>query len=171
MRGEDVYSVLRGIGATHLHHANTITTSCTFLTCGGLLSRGLVEEGGLGQTPQPSDSKDKTYGIWHRVFVDHVDIHQRGKRRNIYGPALFRFDIDLLLNLPEGSDVLATKFNPLYWSDSDQDASRWFRSIDELAAKIKFGNFDKMLVIETASAMVDFPKVPVTIILDDPQRQ
>lgn len=43
----------------HLYHANTVMTACTFLENGGLLSRGYVEENGLRQTSQGSDSKDK----------------------------------------------------------------------------------------------------------------
>ena len=40
MNPREVYDVLIKIGARTLHHANTITTSCTFLESGALLSRG-----------------------------------------------------------------------------------------------------------------------------------
>ena len=78
MQAAEVYAVLRQIGVTQLHHANTVTTSCTFLEQGGLASRGFVEDRHLSQTAQPaSDEIDKRYGIWHDVFLDHVDIHYR----------------------------------------------------------------------------------------------
>lgn len=117
MKPSDVYEVLKGIGASRLHHANTVTTSCTFLEHGGLLSRGYVESHHLEQTYQPSDDIDQKYGIWDRVFVDHVDIRYRAGRvkgPNQYGPVLFELPLDILLNLPTASDVLVTKMNPIY---------------------------------------------------------
>ena len=174
MQGKDVYDVLKKIGATDLHHANSVTTSCTFLEQGGLLSRGFVEEKKLAQTKQGSDAIDKKYGIWHRVFVDHVDIHDRGGRKkgpNQYGPVLFIFDLDILLSLPKGSDVLATKINPVHWYDKQPDKDRYFLTPDELAQSIRFGDFDKMLVIKTPSDRVDFPNNTARILLDDPERK
>lgn len=64
MNPADVYHVLDGIGARVLHHANTASTSCTFLEHGALLSRGCVEGRGLSQTAQASDAIDKKFGIW-----------------------------------------------------------------------------------------------------------
>ena len=109
MQGKDVYNILKKIGAKQLHHANTVRTSCTFLEHGALLSRGFVEDKGLKQTSQYTDALDKKYKIWHRVFLDHVDIHARGGRRkgfNQYGPVLFVFDLGILIDLPNDTDVL-----------------------------------------------------------------
>ncbi len=173
MQGKEVFDILKKINATHLHHANSVTTCCTFLEQGSLLSRGFVEQNKLEQTPQESDSKDKKYGIWDRIFVDHVDIHFRGGRTkgpNQYGPVLFRFDLGVLLELPEGSDVLVTKINPYHWYDTQPDAERWFQSVQELGEKLHFGDFDKMLVIKTPSEKFAFPKKRAEIFLDDPQR-
>src|SRR5437879_6502931 len=103
MKGSDVYGVLKEVGATHLYHANSITTSCTFLEQGGLMSRGLVEGRGLEQTKQLSDRIDKKYGIWHSIFLDHIDIHHRANGLNLYGPVLFVLDLEILLGLPEGT--------------------------------------------------------------------
>jgi hypothetical protein len=174
MQGKEAFDILKKIGATHLHHANSVTTSCTFLEQDGLLSRGFVEQNKLAQTPQESDSKDKKYGIWDRIFVDHVDIHYRGGRTkgpNQYGPVLFRFDLSVLLELPAGSEVLVTKINPYHWYDKQPDAERWFQSVQELEEKLHFGDFDKMLVIKTPSDKLAFPKKRAEIFLDDPQRQ
>jgi len=174
MQGSDVYSVLQRIRATHLHHANSVTTSSTFLEHGGLVSRGFVEDHKLAQTPQSSDEIDKKYGIWHCIFVDHVDIHARAGRKkgpNQYGPVLFVLDLDVLLGLPKGSEVFVTKNNPIYWKDNQSDDERCFESVEELAANISFGDFGKMLVIQTPSGKLVFPNRRVRIILDDPQRQ
>lgn len=174
VHGNDVYGVLKQIGATHLHHANSVTTSCTFLDQGGLLSRGFVEDHGLKQTAQASDQIDKKCGIWHHIFLDHVDIHDRGGRKkgpNQYGPVLFLFDLDVLLELPADTEILATKRNPIHWYDGEPDSERWFQSVEELAKSIHFGDFDKMLVIQTPSGKLDFPDQQARIMLDDPQRQ
>lgn len=175
MEGPQVFLVLNGIRARNLHHANSVTTSSTFLEQGGLASRGFIQDHGLRQTPQPSsDAIDQKYDIWHRVFVDHVDIHARAGRvkgPNHYGPVLFVLDLDVLLNLPEGSEVLVTKKNPVHWQDGEPDGSRWFQSAEELAENIHFGDFDKMLVIQTPSGKLDFPNCSARIILDDPQRK
>ena len=173
MQPNEVHDVLTNIRATHLHHANTVTTSCSFLEQGGLLSRGFVEDRGLDQTPQPSDESDKKYDIWHRIFLDHVDIHDRGGRRkgpNKYGPVLFVHKLDVLLGLPEGSEVLVSKMNPWYWKDHHTDGDKVFGNADELAGSIRYGNFDKMLIIQTPTAKVDFPAGTVQILLDDPNR-
>jgi len=139
-----------------------------------LLSRGYVENHGLAQTDQPSDEIDKKYGIWDRVFVDHVDIHYRGGRAkgpNLYGPVLFVLGLDLLLKLPAGSDVLVTRMNPIRWNDSQSEGDRWFLTPEELAKDLKYGNFDKMLVIQTTDGKVDFPGKQAQIALDEPQRK
>lgn len=173
MKPEAVYQVLKEIGATHLHHANTVTTSCTFLENAALLSRGYVEKHGLTQTGQSSDEIDKKYGIWDRVFVDHVDIHYRGGRvkgPNQYGPVLFILGLDILETLPAGSDVLVTKMNPIHWRDGQTDGDRCYLTPEELAKNIIYGNFDKMLVIRTKEGKVDIPGKQAQIALDEPKR-
>jgi hypothetical protein len=174
MKGPEVYGVLKKIGAEHLHHANSVITSCTFLEQGGLLSRKFVEDHGLTQTAQPSsDEIDKKFGIWDRIFVDHIDIHARVRRMvglNYYGPVLFQLDLDVLLGLPANTEVCVTKKNPTNWQKDEPDSERWFQSAEELAKNIRLGDFGKMLVIRTPSEKLDFPKGQAQIILDDPQR-
>jgi len=171
VQGPDIFRVLKQIGATRLYHANSVITSRTFLEQGGLLSRGFVENHGLKQTAQLSDESDKKNGIWHHIFLDHVDIHERASERNRYGPVLFQFDLKILLGLVAGTEILVTKKNPLHWNKSYPDSERWFRRKDELARRISFGDFGKMLVIKTASEKLDFPNGRALIILDDPHRK
>jgi len=171
MKGTEVHQVLKQIRATHLHHANSVATSCTFLEQRGLASRGFVEDHGLAQTPQNSDAIDRKFGIWHDVFVDHVDIHDRAGRRkgpNQYGPVLFVLDLDILLALPKDSEVLVTKKNPVHWIRNEPDDARWFQSAAELGNNICFGDFDKMLVIRTPRGKLDFPDRRASVVLDDP---
>jgi hypothetical protein len=175
MKPEEVYAILEGISATHLHHANSVTTSCTFLEQGGLVSRRFAERHNLPQTPQPmSDELDKKFQIWHCLFLDHVDIHERGGRKkgpNKYGPVLFIFELKMLLDLPQGTEIFVTKSNPIHWWEGQPNSDRWFQSPQELAANLNYGAFDKMLVIQTPSEKIEFPDDFATILLDDPQRQ
>jgi hypothetical protein len=174
MKPKEVYDVLFKIGATHLHHANTVATSCTFLENAALLSRGYVENHGLTQTPQGSDALDRQYGIWDGVFLDHVDIHHRGGRRkgpNQYGPVLFVLELDSLLLLPSATDIRVTKTNPIHWTDKQEVGERWFLTAQQLENAIGYGDFDKMLVINTPSGSVEFPNHEVRIALDDPKRK
>lgn len=173
MSPQDVYKVLLAIGASNLHHANTVATSCVFLEHGGLLSRGYVEDHGLNQSAQYSDADDRKYGIWHRIFLDHVDIHYRGGRKkgpNQYGPVLFVFDIDILLQLPQESNVLVTKVNPVHWKDGQAEEDRYYLTAEELTGNIGYGDFYKMLVIKTPTGKLDFPAGRVRIALDNPRR-
>jgi hypothetical protein len=165
---------LKQAGATHLHHANSVITSCTFLQQGGLLSRGSIEDRGFKQSPQPSDQLDRKYGLWPRIFLPHVDIHDRSgqeKGPNPYGPALFALDLDVLLQLPAGTEIRVTRKSPAYWYDNEPDSGRWFQSAEELAKSIAPGDLDKMLAIQTPSGKLSFPGGRARIILDDPQRQ
>jgi hypothetical protein len=173
MTGEEVYEAFRKIGATQLHHANTVATSCSFLGLGGLASRELVAKRGLPQTPQDSDEIDKKFEIWHCIFVDHVDIHNRAGRvkgPNQYGPVLFVLDLRVLLGLPKETNVFVSKKNPIYFRTGEKARDRWYQSADELAADLQFGNFDKMIVIETPSGLLKFPDGRAIVRLDSPER-
>jgi len=172
MTGSEVHSILQDIGATHLHHANTVTTSCTFLEKGALLSRDYAERHGLPQTPQSSDAIDKKMKIWDRIFLDHVNIHYRGggkKGPNQYGPVLFMFPLGILRELPQSADIEVSKVNPIHWPNINK--SEWcFQNSEELRSQIKFGDFDKMLIIRTASSKLSIPDHKLSIVLDDPDR-
>lgn len=173
MQGSELYRILKHLGVTHLHHANSVIASRTFLQQGALLSRGFVESHRLKQSAQPSDELDKKYGIWQSIFLPHFDLHERqGKTKgpNSYGPALFVLDLDVLLQLPPGTNIRVTRRSPIYWYDTEPDSGRWFQSAEELAKSIGFDDLDKMLAIQTPSGKLDFPNRRVRIILDDPQR-
>jgi len=168
MLGADVYEILREKGVERLHHANSVTTSCSFLALRGLASRGAVEAARLAQTAQDSDQLDRQFGIWNDIFTDGVDLHQRARRRNLYGPVLFALPLECLLNLPGGFDVLVTKDNPIRWREGQIADDRYFASADDLRAGYSFGDFAKHVVIRAANGILPFPAGrPVEIVLDN----
>lgn len=57
LNAKEVHQILKTKGVTHLHHANTVTTSKSFLENKSLLSREFVERENLFQTGQNSDDK------------------------------------------------------------------------------------------------------------------
>ena len=170
VNGTTVYQVLTAKGILELHHANSVTTSATFLSVGGLAYRGYVADHRLAQTPQSSDVIDRRYGIWHDVFMDTVDIHDRASRRNFSGPVLFILKSAVLLSLPNGSEVLVTKKNPTNWTSGEPDSARWYTDGTELSASLSRGTFGQMIVVRTPKGSLPFEEGSVRMLLDDPQR-
>ncbi len=169
MQGKDIYTVLYNKGVHVLHHANTVTTSCTFLQQKGLVSRNYSEIRDLPQTSQYSDEADKRYGIWNDIFTDGADIHQRARYPNQYGPVLFVLPIDILLSLPVETEVMVMKKNPVNWVKHESEKERYFSDADELQQNYSYGDFGKHIVFRTSSGILPFEKTPVPIILDNPQ--
>ena len=134
-----VYEILKGMGINKVYHANSVITACQFLRQGALLSRGSIERRGLIQTAQISDDIDKEIGVWFDVFTDSVDIHERIKNVNKYGPVLFVLDVTSLIAV-DSSMVWITKTNPIKWKKKNFD-ERWFTSTDDLSANFVEGEF------------------------------
>lgn len=162
-----VHRVLVDKGIDSLHHANTLQTSCLFLQRGRLLSRGSAEEMGLIQTPQRSDDLDKRYAIWHDVFLDSVDIHERASRRNLYGPVLFRFELEVLLDAQIRS-IWITRKNPTDWRDHDKREDRYFSSVDEFAQRYSKGDFGSMFMLRHNGGSLKLSPYLKDIVLDAP---
>ncbi|WP_281883291.1 hypothetical protein [Paenibacillus sp. YYML68] len=167
MNNEEVYTFFKEIGVEQLHHANTVLTACTFLSEGGLLSRGFVEDRGLPQTWQNTDEIDKKYDIWHDLFFDDVDIHNRTSRQNFYGSVLFTYDLEVLLEL-DTPPVAITKSNPKIWTDKQTVHDRYFSSLDELRSKYKIGKFGQMITLRNARTPLTFEHLK-EIIVDAPE--
>jgi len=163
----DLAAALYDAGVGALYHANTVTTACTFLSQGALLARGVVQDRGLPQTPQSSDALDKKHRIWRDVFLDAVDIHDRIWRRNLYGPVLFVFDLDMLRR-PLMSTAWVTRKNPTKWKSGESRASRFFRSVDEFACTYNLGNFDNMIVIRNIAGVLPLKGSLRLLLVDDP---
>ena len=125
-----LYKLFKKKEILNLYHANTVTTSKTFIEQKGLLSRGAVENKGLRQTPQDSDEIDKAYGVWNDIFLDVYDLHGYFPRQNYYGPVTFRFSIDLITN--SFYEIWITKDNPSNWQLSQSPGERYFESVPEL---------------------------------------
>jgi hypothetical protein len=163
-----VLRTLKSRGVEALYHANSVRTACTFLRAGALLSRGYVEDHGLQQTSQPSDSLDKRYGIWHDVFLDAVDIHYRARNNNHYGPVLFVLDLESVLKDANLDGALRiTRVNPVHWQDAQADNKRYFETNEEFGSAFSYGDFGVQFTLRAK-------KVPLSkhlkhIVLDDPQ--
>ena len=169
MKGLEVHAVLSRKRITTLHHANTVATSCTFLELGGLASRGFVASGNMSQTPQYSDTDDRKYGIWHDIFMDTADIHDRARRPNDYGPVLFVLGTAVLRNLPASTEVVVSRINPVHWTDADTPQDRYFLTLEELDAGLQLGTFGQHIIVKNTDLLL-FGKALNEILLDDPHR-
>lgn len=168
LNSRSVHEVLKKKGVESLHHANTVQTACLFLLHGRLLSRGAVEDRGLVQTPQRSDDLDKRYAIWHDVFLDSIDIHERAKARNIYGPVLFRLRLDVLLDeaLPT---IWITRKNPTEWKDGEGAEERYFASVAEFAEGYSKGDFGSMFMFRHIGGTLKLRPYLSDIVVDAPE--
>jgi len=128
---KEVYQILKDKKINFLHHANTLSTSLTFIENRALLSRYYVEQNNLYQTPQKSDLEDKKYNVWDYIFLDGEDLHIRYNRANKYGPILFRFNIEMLVS-PSIRAIQVTKSNPWYWKDNTPISEKFYSSTEEL---------------------------------------
>lgn len=167
LNSRTVFDVLKSKGIDTFHHANTVQTACVFLQHGRLLSRGTVDERGIEQTAQKSDDIDRKYGIWYDIFLDSVDIHERAKSRNFYGPVLFRFRLELLLEdwLPS---IWITKKNPTDWKDGESHSDRYFQSVEEFDNTYRKGNFGSMFMLRHAGGVLRLQPHLMDVVVDDP---
>ncbi len=163
--GKEIKDYLLKNDITELFHANTVTTSLTFISEGGLLSRGEVEKRGLKQTSQLSDNTDKLFNIWNDVFFDSCDVHQVVKNANKYGPVCFVFSADLLddINL---SPIRITKTNPYNWDYSFPDNID-DNYIDDISEYRK-GDIAMHLTFCDCHTVIPFSPYLKKIIIDDP---
>lgn len=126
-----LYDVLNEKGINSFFHANTVTTSITFIKNRALLSRAYVESNKLKQTPQKSDNEDKKYNVWDDVFLDALDLHKKYKRANYYGPILFIMKLELLLS-PSVKNVLVAKTNPMYWKSYHTMNDKYYSNLEDI---------------------------------------
>jgi len=166
LNNDEIHAFLKERGFTHLHHANTVATSLTFLKSGGILSREAVEKKGLFQTSQLSDNDDKVHGVWNDVFFDTKDLHGFFPRQNLYGPVLFKFNLDVILQ--KGIEISITKNNPMFWVKGIKEEDKYFNSIDDFKTNWdKYQLQRKMVTIRNQNDAIPFTFLE-NIILDDP---
>jgi hypothetical protein len=162
-----VRQILEGKGVKFLYHANSVASSCTFLSNGLLLSRRQVERRGFLQTPQDSDTIDKKFKIWNDIFLDTVDIHDRSCRPNYYGPVLFIFSMDVL-SAEIVHTVSVTLENPVHWHTRQQIKERYCLSTEKLQSEFHFGDFSKSLVLKDIEGILPLSGLLKGLIVDDP---
>lgn len=172
-----LYRVLKKIGMEYIYHANTVRTSCTLLAKKGLLSRGAVELIGGDQTPQKSDEDDKKLGIWYDIFFDNVDIHlhlsqctNQSACINLYGPVLFKYRLEALLDLDILRNIKITRTNPIDWFRNNNGNTDFFSDIDEIERNYRKGNFQQHLVIGNQRGNFPFRHLEAMVIDDPGQR-
>lgn len=166
LNNQGIYNFLKEHAVTHLHHANTVATSLTFINSGGLLSRAAVEKKGLFQTTQLSDNDDKVHNVWNDVFFDTKDLHGYFPRQNLYGPVLFKFSLDLILQ--DGIEISITKNNPMFWHKGIKLEDKYFNDIKDL--ENNWDNYQlqrKMITVRNHDDVIPFTHLE-SIILDDP---
>lgn len=169
---EKIHKILKSQNILYLYHANTVSTSCTYIEQGGLLSRGAVEAKGLYQTFQTSDGDDKRFRVWDDIFLDTVDLHKWFNRDNHYGPVLFKFSIDILLkkDLPE---LWITQNNPIHWNGNMTLEERYIQSEEDFERIITTVPYNerqhKMFTLRSTHDVFPFDDTLLEIIIDDPQ--
>eukprot|EP01029_Cantina_marsupialis_P018204 TRINITY_DN4163_c0_g1_i1.p2 TRINITY_DN4163_c0_g1~~TRINITY_DN4163_c0_g1_i1.p2 ORF type:complete len:238 (-),score=26.92 TRINITY_DN4163_c0_g1_i1:245-958(-) len=162
-----LYNFLREKGVNNFYHANTISTSITFIENNGLLSRGLVESNGLHQTSQDSDAEDKLFDVWDDIFIDTVDLHGFFPRQNLYGPVLFEIDNRFLLE--NNLDIWVTKNNPMFWNEKTPQEDRYFQGFEDLNMNWEeYAMQRKMFTIRKVQRPVLFNYLQ-RIVLDNPR--
>jgi len=167
---KSLYNLLVEKGVTALFHANTVLTSITFIRQRALLSRKYIEQNNLIQTDQKSDEKDKKYGVWDDVFLDAFDIHKKFNNRNLYGPVMFVFKIELLLS-PSFSKALVTRSNPINWTDALTNDEKYYSNIDQIKDDYLTGkklDSQIMITLRNPDKCVKFNKFLKGILVDKP---
>lgn len=169
---QEIYKILKKKGITHFYHANTVTTSKSFIDKGALLSRQKNEDLGLQQTSQDSDTIDKKFNLYNYLFLDGIDLADYFGKPNVYGPVLFRFSVDILLNTPT---LRITKSNPYYWKESTPLSQQYYLSCDEFDAEYKKGNKyqdgNTSFVFTCWNGFLPFSNGLIDICIDDPKRK
>lgn len=167
LNNRKLYKLLKEKGIQSLYHANTVATSITFIEENGLLSREYIEKRKLFQTPQTSDEIDKLFDVFDDIFLDTTDLHKYFFRQNHYGPVLFKFSIELLLD--DNFEIWVTKDNPIYWSKRSDISNNYFKSVNELSKKWnKHERQRKMLTIKKPNSPILFNYLE-SITLDNPK--
>lgn len=167
LNNRELYDLFEEKGVEKLFHANTVATSITFLEEGGLLSRDWIERNERYQTPQSSDDIDKLFDVFDDVFLDTADLHKHFSRQNHYGPVLFQFGLELLLD--ESLEFWVTKDNPIYWAKNSEPSDYYFKNVMELSSR--WGTYEKqrkMLTIRKPNNAILFNYLE-EIVLDNPK--
>lgn len=166
MENQEIKRILIDKGIEQLYHANTVATACTFIENNGLLSRGAIRDKGLYQTWQKSDDSDEEFDVFYDIFFDSVDIHQRIKGVNFYGPVVFVYSIDVLDVLPSGC-IQITKENPIHWTSTMADKDKYFSTEEEVRNNYRCGEFKQHFTLRHQDEPLSFEYLE-KIVIDNP---
>lgn len=145
MDQEQIVEILKRNDVSRIYHADTVITSLSFLKAGGICSRQYLDTSRLPKTSQYTDCNDQKLDVYNDLFFDSVDIHGRIRKPNYYGPVLFVFDLQMLLQESFANRILITKSNPCYWKPYLKCNDWYFTSLDELGKGFQKGDFKQMI--------------------------
>lgn len=100
--------------------------------------------------------------------MDGVDIHDRAKQRNFYGPVIFVFDVEIF-SQDWLSSLWITKKNPQNWKETDTNSDRYFDSVEDFRQNYKFGDFEKIFVLRHIGGVLRLKPYLQKILLDNPR--
>lgn len=166
MEQNQIVEVLKHHNVSQIYHADTVITSLSFLKAGGLCSRQYLDRNSLPKTSQYTDCDDQKFNVYNDLFFDSVDIHGRIRKPNYYGPVLFVFDLQMLLQENLANRIFITKSNPCYWKPYLKCNDRYFTNLDELGKEFQKGDFKQMITCHQVG-IANF-KYLQKIILDRP---
>ena len=145
MEQNQIVEILKHHNVSQIYHADTVITSLSFLKAGGLCSRQYLDRNSLPKTSQYTDCDDQKFNVYNDLFFDSVDIHGRIRKPNYYGPVLFVFDLQMLLQENLANRIFITKSNPCYWKPYLKCNDRYFTNLDELGKEFQKGDFKQMI--------------------------
>lgn len=166
MEQNQIVEILKHHNVSQIYHADTVITSLSFLKAGGLCSRQYLDRNSLPKTSQYTDCDDQKFNVYNDLFFDSVDIHGRIRKPNYYGPVLFVFDLQMLLQENLANRIFITKSNPCYWKPYLKCNDRYFTNLDELGKEFQKGDFKQMITCHQVG-IANF-KYLQKIILDRP---
>lgn len=171
LNSKELFDILHNKGISCFHHANTISTSITFLKEKHLLSRKYIEDNKLFQTRQSSDALDKIFNIWDDIFLDAIDIHKEFSKNNLYGPFLFSINLNLLKS-SDIKSVRITKKNPVRWRKNENEKDWYYSDLNEFNNNYKTGNKGKdvgsMFIFKNIGGKIPLTPYLEKITLDNP---
>lgn len=162
---EELIGVLQSKNVEYLYHANTTKTALSFIRNAGLLSRGAVDILGEVQTPQYTDDADKRFGVWNDIFFDAVDIHERIRNNNKYGPVLFVYNLEVLKTAKEDG-LRIVKLNPSSWNDNTTEEQKFYTDINDFDLHYCRGDFNTQITFNNFTTPLLFACGLEKIIVD-----
>src|SRR5688572_21785029 len=134
-RGHEQLSEVVGLlerRGVSLWHASQLVDLESYAEIGGIPSRSLLEQAGLPFTGFATDAKDRSGGLWPKVFANLSDFgwafaHGAAAIPNPYGPIAFQIRPTALLRASDAAFCLRSAGAPGFHRDGES-----LRTLDDL---------------------------------------